>query len=121
MAQALFQACAPDLTVTSAGVAPWDHLHPMAVKLMHERGVSLEGHYPKHVQSMVNRKFDVVITIGDPARVGVRQDMFPDAQVQHWDISDPADADGTPDSEAAFRRAMAAIEDRMPGLLAQLK
>ena len=29
------------MTVESAGVAPWDHLHPMAVKVMTERGLDL--------------------------------------------------------------------------------
>ncbi|MDA0748901.1 MAG: TIM barrel protein [bacterium] len=120
MAQAMFREMVQGVTIESAGVDPWSHLHPMAVKLMGERKVSLEGHHPKHVDTVVDRGFDFVVTIGDPARAGLPKLAVSSSYWMHWDISDPADADDTPDSEAVFRRTMEAIEKRLPGLKAQV-
>ena len=115
MAQALFRKLAGgEAEVESAGVAPWDRLHPMAVKVMGARGIGLDGHRPKSVSSVADRGFDCVVTIGGPARARLPKEPFSSAFWMHWDIADPADADGTPDSEAAFRKASAAIEARLP-------
>ncbi len=117
MAQALFRKLAGgEAEVESAGVAPWDRLHPMAVKVMGARGIGLDGHRPKSVSSVADRGFDCVVTIGGPARARLPKEPFSSAFWMHWDIADPADADGTPDSEAAFRKASAAIEARLPEL-----
>ena len=111
MAQALAREhLGPDLSVESAGVDPWDTLHPVAVSLMSARGISMEGHRPKSVSSVLARDFDIVVTIGDPARAGLPKAAFSASHWIHWDIGDPADADGTPDSEPTFRRALDRIE-----------
>jgi len=39
----------------------------------------------------------------------------------HWDIADPADADGTGHEEEVFRRTLAEIEDRLPALRARVR
>lgn len=117
MAQALCRVhLGPQVRVESAGVAPWPHLHPVAVRLMEERGISLAGHYPKPVDAVADQDFDLVVTIGDPARARLERGPFSAAYQLHWDIPDPADADGTLDSEAAFRAAMAAIEQGLEDL-----
>ncbi|MBL4700045.1 MAG: hypothetical protein JKX85_02205 [Phycisphaeraceae bacterium] len=54
--------------VRSAGVEPWDHLHPMAVKLRTERGIDVSPFYTKHVTAILDKTTDIVITIGDPAK-----------------------------------------------------
>jgi len=117
MAQALFKGMAgDDVAVVSGGVEPWDHLHPMAVKLMAESGFDMAGQCPKHVQSFADTALDWVITIGAPARD--KTPMLPgNPRRIHWDISDPADADGTADSEPTFRRTRDRIVERLPGLL----
>ena len=117
MAHALFRQRAGDrVRIESAGVEPWSHLHPVMVKLMTERGVPLEGHFPKPVGAVADRAFDLVVTIGDPARARLPKAAFSASYWIHWDISDPADADHTPDSEGVFRRTAAAIEERLPDL-----
>ena len=116
MAEAMFKVmCKGRAEVFSGGVEPWPDLHPMARKLMAEKGLDLTGHAPKHVRRFVDMDLDVVVTIGDRAgaetpefRTGVRR--------VHWEISDPAEADGTPDSEAVFRSACRLIADRLPDL-----
>ena len=118
MAEALFRQMAGDLAaVHSAGVDPWDHLHPVAARLMHERGIDLTGHHPKHVDTMVDRGFDVVVTLGPNALAGTPR-LPGNPRRIHWDIGDPADADGTPQQEDVFRRTMARIEERLPDVLA---
>ena len=117
MAQALFRERMGDrVRILSAGVDPWDHLHPMAMKLMFERGVSLAGHHPKSVSALADQDVDLVVTIGDPARALLPKIRFSCSHWMHWDIKDPADADGTPDSESVFRFTADAIEKRLPAL-----
>lgn len=100
----------------SAGVQPWKALHPMAVKLMHEMGVDDKTHYPKAVTALADRSFDVVITIGDPARRLLPLHMKSNPHRIHWDIADPADADGTAASETIFRATLAQIEESLSNL-----
>jgi len=127
MAQACFrERVGTSVQVDSAGVDPWPHLHPMAVKLMAERGVSLEGHFPKHVTTVIPEgsitgPYDAVVTLGDPAHAHLPAGPFTCTHWMHWDIADPADADDTPDSEATFRATLAAIEARLPDLELWLK
>ena len=121
MAQAMLRRLVGDeVEIESAGVEPWDHLHPMAVRLMAERGISLDGHYPKSAESVADRAFDVVVTIGDPARAKLPERLRSTGEWIHWDISDPADADDTPDSEAVFSRTAEAIEKKLPELTERL-
>lgn len=101
-----------DVEVMSAGVAPWPHLHPMAVMLMDERGVRFDTHYPKHVSTWATTKLDVVITIGQVAQAHTPQ-MMGAPVLFYWDIDDPADSDETPNSEAHFRQTLAAIEEHL--------
>lgn len=110
-----------DFVVRSAGVEPWANLHPMAVKLLTERGIDLTGRYPKPVSAVLDKVNDVIVTIGDPAKNKLPRPMPGHPAIIHWDISDPADADGTPDSEPVFRRTMAMIESRLPALMSQVR
>jgi sugar phosphate isomerase/epimerase/protein-tyrosine-phosphatase len=117
MAQALFRELAGGaVTVESAGVDPWDDLHPMAVRLMKERGICVDGQFPKPLSSVLKRPFDFVVTIGNPARMLLPKGEFSSAYWMHWDTGDPADADGTSESETVFRSVLAAIEERLPAL-----
>lgn len=121
MAEALLRELASEgVRISSAGVDPWDDLHPMARKLMAERGLGLAGHHPKHVRRFVDEDVDVVVTIGDRAHAET-PDFRTGTRRVHWEIADPADADGTPDSETVFRWTCAQIEKRLPESLALLR
>lgn len=106
------------LLVRSAGVEPWDNLHPMAVKLLGERDISVIGRYPKPVSAVLDKVNDIVVTIGDPARSKLPRPIPGVPVVIHWDIADPADADGTSESLSVFRHTMEKLESRLPELLA---
>jgi ArsR family transcriptional regulator, arsenate/arsenite/antimonite-responsive transcriptional repressor / arsenate reductase (thioredoxin) len=117
IAQALFSRMAgADAAVLSAGVDPWPHLHPVAVRLLRERGIDTTDLHPKHVKSFANTPMDWVVTLGDRARAETPR-MGGNPTRLHWDIADPADADGTGREEAVFRQTMAAIEERLSRLL----
>ena len=117
IAQVLFSAMGGDgVTVSSAGVDPWPHIHPVAKLLLEERGIDTSVLYPKHVTTFEDAPLDWVITIGDRAgnetpRIGRNPTRI------HWDIADPADADGTGKERETFQAAWSLIEDRLPGLL----
>lgn len=117
MAEAMFRAAhGEEFEVLSAGVEPWGKLHPMAVTLMAEDGLDMSGHYPKHVDSFLDKKINIVVTIGDRAKSETKY-FSADVKIIHWDINDPADADNTPDSEKVFRYTKKAILSRFPTLL----
>jgi sugar phosphate isomerase/epimerase/protein-tyrosine-phosphatase len=119
MAQAMLRRLAGEgALVESAGVQPWNALHPMAIRVMAERGITLDGHSPKPVSAVAGRRFDFVVTIGNPARAQVPGGLSSSAYWMHWHIADPADADGAEESRSAFHAAAAAIERRLPQLLA---
>ncbi len=117
MAEAMFRSChGADFEVLSAGVEPWDALHPMAIKLMNEDGISMAGHAPKHVNTYINERIDIAVTIGDRAESD--SGIFKSGTLRlHWPIDDPADADGTADSEPVFRRTRQALRDRFAALV----
>lgn len=121
LAQAIASSHGHDLAVyESAGVKPWVAMHPMTVELLREIGVNDTTHYPKDLAALAVQNFDVVVTIGDPARELLPHRMPGNPYRIHWDIADPADADGTPDTETVFRAALTQIKQRMSGLRAQL-
>lgn len=98
--------------VESAGVEPWDHVHPMAQRVMAGRKINLDGHQPRSAASVRDGRYDLVVTLGEPARSNLPGTLRQGRWV-HWDVPDPADADGTDRSEATFRETVAHLESRM--------
>ena len=107
------------LEAQSAGVAPWPDLHPMARKVMAERGEALAGHYPKDVRTFSDSRFDLVVTIGDRA-LAECPELPGNPERIHWELSDPANADGQEDLEEVFRTTLAAIERHLASLIQSL-
>jgi arsenate reductase len=116
IAERLFRQLTGERAVAmSAGVAPWDHLHPVAARLMEERGLAMRGQNPKSVASLAQQAWDVVVTLGDQARDRTPE-LAGNPRRIHWPVADPADSDaaGPAAQEAAFRAAIADIEQRLP-------
>ncbi|MEV4566046.1 MarR family transcriptional regulator [Nonomuraea sp. NPDC049419] len=92
MAEALLRHLAgPRAEAASAGSAP-KPLHPDAIRVMHERGLDMSAHRPKHLGEFTGRRFDRVITLCDRVRE-VCPD-FPGApETTHWSLPDPAAPD----------------------------
>ena len=76
----------------SAGSRP-KPIHPHAVRVMAERGISLVEQRPKHLSALAGRRFDYVITLCDRVREVCPE--FPGHPgYLHWSIPDPAAAGG---------------------------
>jgi arsenate reductase len=104
MAEALLRNAAPTLfVVASAGTAP-THIHPLAMEVMTEKGMSLIGHRAKSLDE-IGTGWDYVITVCD-----VAYERCPDFPAKtsrlHWSVKDPSGVTGSIDEQLdAFRYA----------------
>jgi ArsR family transcriptional regulator, arsenate/arsenite/antimonite-responsive transcriptional repressor / arsenate reductase (thioredoxin) len=113
MAAAILEQRAGDkVEVASAGSHP-KALHPDAVRVMRERGIDISGRSPTHLDELVTRNFDHVITLCDRVR-----EVCPDfpgfPTVAHWSIPDPS---AEPDRYEALRRTADELTTRIEFLL----
>jgi ArsR family transcriptional regulator, arsenate/arsenite/antimonite-responsive transcriptional repressor / arsenate reductase (thioredoxin) len=100
----------------SAGSHP-RALHPNAVRVLRERGIDIGGNRAKHLDELLSRRFDMVITLCDRVREVCPE--FPShPRLVHWSIPDPA-LDGPTDraSYPAFERTAIELETRIDFLL----
>lgn len=105
----------------SAGIAPAERVHPLAMAAMAELGIDIATHATKSIETFRDQPFDVVITVCDhasrhcPAWLGK-------GEVIHIGFPDPATAEG---DEAAklqiFRQVRDAIQQQVMDFLVQWK
>lgn len=100
--------------VASAGSHPRQQVHPDAVRVLREHyGIDIADRRPRHLDTMVARRFDYVISLCDKVR-----EIFPDfpghPRLVHWSIPDPAAAAG---SDPVFDHVAAEIDTRIRYLL----
>ena len=101
--------------VFSAGSSP-GRLHPFAVRVMQEAGVSMDGHYSKPVDAIPSDRVGTVINLcADevcPAFLGRAAERL------HWPFEDPAGAGGSDEEVlAAFRRVRDGIAAKLTEFL----
>ena len=105
MAEAILRATAGDLfEVYSAGSKPKGVVHPMAIQVIEELGISTEGHTSDHLNQYLDKGIHTVITVCGNADQACP--TFP-GQVNryHWGFEDPPHAQREGESELdAFRR-----------------
>ena len=122
IAEALLRHRAAGLVeVASAGSHPKQQLHPNAVRVLQtEYGIDLRSQRPMHLDAMIGRRFDHVISLCDRVREVCPE--FPDHPMRsHWSIPDPATAGDTEQaSYPAFQRTAAVIDNRIRYLLPTL-
>ncbi len=71
----------------SAGIAP-KTVDPLAIKVMKEAGVDISHHVSKHVNELINKQFDFVITVCGHAHENCP--VFPGkTKVMHRGFEDP--------------------------------
>ncbi len=125
MAEALLRHRAGDtLEVLSAGTAPAREVHPLAVEVMAEQGLSLHGQHPKTLDAVMHarggRPVDLAVTVCGHARETCPHVAGARTQI-HIGFDDPAAAPGDDDAQrAVFRRVAAEIEARLDEMLAAL-
>jgi protein-tyrosine-phosphatase/DNA-binding transcriptional ArsR family regulator len=76
------------IEAASAGSRPKD-VHPIAVRVMRERGIDMSGARPKHLSEFAGQRFDYVISLCDRVRE-VCPDFPGTPAVVHWSMPDPA-------------------------------
>lgn len=86
----------------SAGVNP-TQVNPLSVKVMDEVGIDISGQRSKSVAEFQNQQFDYVVTVCDNAKQTCP--IFPgECEKIHWNLEDPAQAQGSEDDKIAFFR-----------------
>ncbi|MEM9070322.1 MAG: arsenate reductase ArsC [Myxococcota bacterium] len=116
MAEALARARFPGAKIQSAGSSP-SRVNPFAMAVMAERGLSLDEHESKSVETIDPESVDVVVTLCAEEVCPV---FLGNAVRLHWPFDDPAPP-GADDLQREqmlerFRSTADAIDARLPEL-----
>ena len=89
----------------SAGTRPEDKIHPMAIQVMDEAGISISTQSPKSLSRLSVSELDVVVTLCSSAAAECCL-LLPGHPAQvDWNLPDPLAVEGSPAERlAAFRR-----------------
>jgi len=96
--------------VTSAGIDRGD-THPLTVEVMKEIGVDLERRATKATRDILDRGFDLVITLCDRAKVECPK--FQGAEIIHWQFEDPLNTRDQMQQTRMFRSLRDQIAQRV--------
>ncbi|PTT70689.1 arsenate-mycothiol transferase ArsC [Arthrobacter sp. HMWF013] len=81
------QLAGGDVTVYSAGTKPGKSLNPQAVESLSELGIDITGEHPKPVTEEVLDAVDVVIVLGNEAKVEAPGGK----RLEVWDTDEPSE------------------------------
>lgn len=112
MAEAFARAYGADvIEAQSAGVAPMLALPEATKSTMLEKGISMDGHFPKALVHMDAKSFDVLVNMS-----GLSLQAPPGVELIVWDVPDPVSA-----GEKSLRQARDQIEQLVVGLILRLR
>ncbi|HEY7634306.1 MAG TPA: arsenate reductase ArsC [Gemmatimonadales bacterium] len=102
----------------SAGSQPAQEVNPYAIEALERHGLQWTGGHPRHVDGLVSREWDFVITVCDRAKESCP--IFPGQPVTaHWGMPDPAAVTGPKSAKRrAFEDAVLVLSRRLDLLLA---
>jgi len=120
MAEAIVNArLSEDWRAFSAGTVPSGYVHPKAIQVLDEIGISHEGE-SKSIENFREMDFDIVVTVCDDAAENCPVWLGKGERV-HLGFPDPARAEGTDEEVlAVFRSVRDAIAQKVPELLGQM-
>ena len=108
MAEGFARSMGGDRVVAwSAGSKPSGQVSPKAVRVMAEKGISLEGHRSKGLDDLPPLSWDWIVTMG----CGDACPFLPAKHRADWDLPDPRDLD-----DAGYR----AVRDRIEAQVREL-
>lgn len=113
MAEALLRRHGGDrFEVHSAGTEP-KGINPLTLRVLAEAGIDASWARSKSVDEFLDQPFAHVITVCDQARQSCP--VFPGVHESlHWDLEDPAAAEGDDDARmAVFRRVFSELDERI--------
>lgn len=108
------------LIAASAGSQPEGEVHPLTLKYLAERGVSINSLYSKSwdAQAIIDFNPSVVITVCDSAANEPCPLWMGNATLLHWSLPDPSKIIGTEQDVAdAFYGVMDTISERVKKLI----
>ena len=113
------QKLGKDIEVYSAGSNPSGYVHPLAIKVMAEKGIDISQNKSKSLNDIPLNELDYVITLcGDAAETCP---VIPGANTQYWGLPDPAKAQGTEEEKLkVFREIRDEIEKKVKELIANI-
>jgi len=113
MAEGFLRSIAGDRFDAQSAGTEKTSVHPLAIRVMAERGVDISGHTSKVLTESMQTSPDYLITVCDDANEhcpfvpGIRKRV-------HWSFEDPSHATGTDEERlAVFRRVRDQIEARL--------
>lgn len=117
MAEALTNAYfSGDWQAFSAGTRPAGYVHPVALQVLEEIGVSHQGS-SKPLQEVVGREYDLVVTVCDEADQDCPTWLGQGKRI-HRSFTDPASVKGTSDQiQRAFQNTRDSILAHLPSIL----
>jgi len=120
MAEAIVNArLSDDWRAFSAGTVPSGYVHPKAIQVLDEIGISHEGE-SKSIENFRKMDFDVVVTVCDDAAENCPVWLGKGERV-HLGFPDPARAEGADEEVlAVFRSVRDSIAQKVPELLGQM-
>lgn len=118
MAEAIVNArLSDDWRALSAGTKPSGYVHPKAIQVLDEIGITHDGQ-SKSADQFRDMDFDLVVTVCDDAAENCPVWLGKGKRV-HLGFPDPAKATGTDEEQlAVFRSVRDAIAKQLPELLA---
>ncbi len=123
MAEGFLRHYVPDeFGAFSAGIEP-KGMNPLTVKVMEEKGVSLEGQYSKSLRDYLGRQlFAYLITVCADAEEKCPA-VWPGVQYRlHWKFDDPAAATGTEEQRLTkFREVRDLIDTHIQQFIAEVR
>ena len=122
IAEALFKSMAPaGVAVQSAGSKPAGFVHPRALAVLKEAGLSTEGLFSKSWDKLPEKP-DAVITLCADAAGEACPLYFGKVVRSHWGMPDPAKTQGDEAAvNAAFTETLAVLRRRISALVEQLE
>lgn len=103
----------------SAGSQPKENVHPLAIRVLQEAGVDAGNLRPKGVVDMIGGEFEYVFTLCSRAKEACP--IFPGNPIlAHWNLNDPAAAQGTEEQQLDAFRAIRDEIDRRIGIFLEL-
>ena len=106
MAEGLVNQLLPDRwSASSAGTLPAERVHPLAIRAMAEVGIDISHARPKALGALLDRPWDLVVTVCDSARESCPVLPRPVEQL-HLSFPDPALATGDEEERLAVFRAV---------------
>lgn len=103
----------------SAGSQPVGQVHPLSLKYLAERGISVAGLRSQSWDEFATEQPDIVVTVCDNAAAESCPVWFGNTVKIHWGLPDPSKLDGSEHAiRDAFYAVMDTIEQRVQKLLA---